>query len=83
MVGYRLNASHLRRELVGGSCGHESLCSIKCWEFFDWLSNYYLLTKRTPHHGISLVSFIFFVLWGETEYIWYVGHQWTHCTSSG
>jgi hypothetical protein len=36
-----------------------------------------------------MVKFLFFffkfhgVVWGETEYTWYVGHSWTYCTTSG
>jgi hypothetical protein len=33
--------------------GNEPSGSIKCWEFLEWLSDWWLLKKDLGHHGVS------------------------------
>jgi hypothetical protein len=55
--GYELNLSDSGHKKVAGCCEHvtEPLGSIKCREFLDQLSEYYVL-KKNSFYGVSLVS---------------------------
>jgi hypothetical protein len=45
--------------LVAGSCEHnnESLHSITCWEFHEWLSNWWLLNNSFPLSSLRMANY--------------------------